>query len=80
MAEKAEAGDLVTAWDKVYVAGGAAVFVLGEMVHPWAFGEGGVLGEGRMPFLPLMAMSVYGAVGVLGCWGLSVLSICSQDF
>lgn len=77
MAEKAQAGDLVTVWDKIYVAGGAAVFVLGEMIHPWVFGEGGVLGEGRMPFLPLMAMSVYGAVGVLVCWGLSVLSICT---
>eukprot|EP00752_Nemacystus_decipiens_P002051 g1964.t1 len=58
---------LWTAWDRAYVAGAGVVWVLGELVHPW------VLGPGRLPFLPLMGVSVFGAVGVVACWGLSAV-------
>lgn len=59
---------LWTIWDKVYVAGAGVVWVFGELVHPWVFGEE------SLPFLPLMAMSVFGAVGVVACWGLSAVA------
>lgn len=61
--------DVSSLWtfsDKVYVAGAGVVWVLGEVVHPWLFEEG------TLPFLPLMEMSVFGALGVVACWGLSV--------
>ncbi|CAM9151826.1 unnamed protein product, partial [Ectocarpus fasciculatus] len=57
---------LWTRWDKAYVAGAGVIFVLGEVVHPLVFREG------TLPFLPLMGVSVFGAVGVMACWGLSV--------
>lgn len=56
---------LWTAWDRAYVAGAGVVWVFGELVHPWVFGPS------TLPFLPLMGVSVFGAVGVLACWGLS---------
>lgn len=62
---------LWTIWDKVYVLGAGAVFVFGEAVHPYVFGEG------MLPFISLMAMSVFGAVGVLVCWGFSLAAILS---
>lgn len=58
-------------WDKAYVAGASAVFLYAEVLHPRMFGDG------VLPFLPLMAVSVYGAVGVVVCWGLSVVSVLS---
>ncbi|CBJ33171.1 Dolichyl-P-Glc:Glc1Man9GlcNAc2-PP-dolichyl glucosyltransferase ALG8, family GT57 [Ectocarpus siliculosus] len=60
---------LWTGWDKAYVAGAGVIFVLGEVVHPLVFQEG------TLPFLPLMGVSVFGAVGVMACWGLSVSAI-----
>ncbi|CAM9362372.1 unnamed protein product [Scytosiphon promiscuus] len=57
---------LCTFWDKLYLAGAAVVWAFAEVFHPW------LLGEGTLPFLPLMGMSVFGAVGVVACWGLSV--------
>ena len=62
---------LWTVWDKAYVAGAVCVFLYGEMVHPSIFG----LGREWLPFLPLMSMSVYGAVGVLACWCESVMTV-----
>lgn len=62
----APAACLWTVWDKAYVAGAGAIFVLGEVIHPLVFRDG------TLPFLPLMGMSVIGAVGVMACWGLSV--------
>lgn len=59
---------LWTIWDKVYVAGAGVVWVFGELVHPRVFGEG------TLPFLPLMGMSVFGAIGVLACWVLSAVA------
>lgn len=69
--KKAHVAAVISAWDKAYVVGAGAIFVLGELVHPVVFGPGGIGGEGRLPFLPLMAYSVYGAVGVSACWVLS---------
>lgn len=67
-----EAGPaLWTVWDKAYVAGASAVFLYAEVFHPRMFGNG------VLPFLPLMAVSVYGAVGVMVCWGLSVVYVLS---
>lgn len=60
---------LWTVWDKAYVVGAAGVFIFGELVHPRMFGEG------AMPFLPLMGMSVLGAIGVLACWVLSLKGV-----
>ncbi|CAM9786846.1 unnamed protein product [Ectocarpus sp. 13 AM-2016] len=57
---------LWTGWDKAYVAGAGVIFVLGEVVHPLVFREE------TLPFLPLMGVSVFGAIGVMACWGLSV--------
>lgn len=58
-------------WDKAYVAGASAVFLYAEVFHPRMFGDG------VFPFLPLMAVSVYGAIGVVVCWGLSVVAVLS---
>lgn len=69
--QRAACTAMLTVWDRVYVVGAGAVFVYGEIVHPCAFGNGGVDGEGRLPFLPLMLQSVYGAMGVVVCWALS---------
>lgn len=60
---------LWTVWDRAYVAGAGVVWVFGELVHPWVFGPG------RLPFLPLMGVSVVGAVGVVACWGLSAVGV-----
>ena len=60
---------LWTSWDRAYVTGAAVVWVFGELVHPWVFGPG------RLPFLPLMGVSVFGAVGVVACWGLSAVRV-----
>lgn len=71
-ASAAEAGPaLWTVWDKAYVVGASAVFFYGEVFHPRMFADG------VLPFLPLMAVSVYGAVGVVACWGLSVVDVLS---
>ena len=71
-ASAAEAGQtLWTVWDKAYVVGAGAVFLYGEVFHPRIFGDE------VLPFLPLMAVSVYGAVGVVACWGLSVVAVLS---
>lgn len=64
--KSAPAPCLWTGWDKAYVAGAGVIFILGEVVHPLVFREG------NLPFLPLMGVSVFGAVGVMACWGLSV--------
>ena len=61
---------LWTLWDKAYVIGAVGVFTYGEVIHPMLFGIG------RLPFLPLMAMSVYGAIGVTACWIISAVTIC----
>lgn len=60
---------LWTSWDRAYVTGAGVVWVFGELVHPWVFGPG------RLPFLPLMGVSVFGAVGVVACWGLSAARV-----
>ena len=65
---------LWTVWDKAYVAGACAVFSYGEVFHPWMFREG------VLPFLPLMAVSVYGAVGVVACWGLSLVAVSTTPY
>ncbi|CAB1107431.1 unnamed protein product [Ectocarpus sp. CCAP 1310/34] len=62
----APAPRLWTGWDKAYVAGAGVIFVLGEVVHPLVFREE------TLPFLPLMGVSVFGAIGVMACWRLSV--------
>lgn len=59
---------LVTVLDKAYLTGAVLVFAFGEVLHPWLFGDEGVLRPGLLPFLPLMAHSVYGALGVVACW------------
>lgn len=61
---------LWTLWDKAYVIGAICVFIYAEMIHPMLFGIE------RLPFLPLMIVSVYGAIGVTVCWIISVVTIC----
>lgn len=62
---------LWTVWDRAYVVAAGVVWVLAELVHPWA------LGQGTLPFLPLMGVSVCGAVGVVASWGLLLVAAAS---
>lgn len=61
---------LWTLWDKAYVIGAVCVFTYAEVMHLMLFGME------RLPFLPLMMVSVYGAIGVTVCWIISAVTIC----
>lgn len=55
-------GGLVTRWlEKVYLIGFVGVEVWGQFLHPLILGD-------RLPFLPLMLISFYCALGMMYSW------------
>ncbi|EGF78167.1 hypothetical protein BATDEDRAFT_90829 [Batrachochytrium dendrobatidis JAM81] len=47
--------------ERLYMAGFIPLFVHAELLHPIVFGN-------QFEFLPLLAVSVYSAVGIIYCW------------
>ncbi|CAM9176446.1 unnamed protein product [Choristocarpus tenellus] len=56
---------LLTHWDMCFICIGIFTFLAGEVVYPFVLGGDG---EGPLPFLPLMMVSVQCALGVVWCW------------
>lgn len=55
-------GGLVTGWiEKIYLSGFVVVEVWGQFLHPLILGD-------RLPFLPLMLISFYCAIGMMYSW------------
>lgn len=58
----AKYGGFVTRWiEKIYLVGFVVVEVWGQFLHPLIFGD-------RLPFLPLMLISFYCALGMMYSW------------
>ena len=59
------AGAVLHVLERGYLWGCGFLFVYTEVVHTAVFGD-------RLPFLPLMAMSLYCALGMVWAWALSL--------
>jgi|TARA_B110000208_G_C11656833_1_gene390106 alpha-1,3-glucosyltransferase len=71
--DKSKRGIRFTTTEHLYLCGIGVLFVFVEFIHPVMFVKINKMGESTvvMPFLPLMLMSIYCAIGLMYTWHLS---------